>query len=76
MSDQLLKKFKKDKKLIDFFFFLRASAFWTNSFAKIVKPVTFLLYALECKFFLNDVDIQLILELKNSFGKICPVLKP
>ena len=35
-----------------------------------------MLYDLECYFsFLNDVDIQLILKFKNSFGKyhiVCP----
>jgi hypothetical protein len=41
--------------------------------AKISWPVTFLLYGFEL-IFLNDVDIQLILELKNSFGKYHPVL--
>ena len=41
--------------------------FRTSSFAKIVWPVTVLLYDLEC------VDIQLILEFKNSFGKYHPV---
>ena len=35
-----------------------------TSNAKIAGPVTFLLYAN-----FNDLDIQLILELKNSFGK-------
>ena len=28
---------------------------------------------LECYFFLNDVDIQLILEFNNSFGKYHPI---
>ena len=38
-----------------------------SSFAKMYGPVTSLLFL-----FLNDVDIQLILEF-NSFGKKCPV---
>ena len=42
-------------------------------FADIDGSVTFLLYNLEFYFFLNDVDIQLILEFKDSFGKYCPV---
>ena len=42
--------------------------FWTSSLAKIAKPVTFLLYDLECYFFLNDVDLQVILEFKNIFS--------
>ena len=47
-----------------------------SSFENIDRPVTFLLYDLECEFlFLNDVDLQLILEFKISFGKyhtVCP----
>ena len=39
-----------------------------GSFAKITEPVAFFLYDLECYFFLNDVDIQLFLEFKTSFG--------
>jgi hypothetical protein len=41
-----------------------------SSFANIDRPVTFLLYDLEC-YFLNDVHI--FLELKASFGKYHPV---
>ena len=41
--------------------------FGTGSFTKIAGLATFLLYD-----FLNDVDIQLILEF-NSFGKYHPV---
>ena len=47
--------------------------FWTSSFAKIKGLVTFLLHDLESYFFLNDADIKLILEFKDSFGKFCPV---
>ena len=32
----------------------------------------FLLYDLEC-YFLNYVDVQLIIEFNNSLGKFCPV---
>ena len=47
----------------------------TSNIAKIYGPVNFfLLYELECNFFfLIDVDIQLILEFRNSFGKYHPV---
>ena len=46
----------------------------TRCFAIIDQPVTCLLYDLECKFrFLDELDIQLILEFKISFGKYHPV---
>ena len=44
-----------------------------SSFANIDRPVTFLLYVRMLITFLNDVDIQLILEFKNCFGKCDPV---
>ena len=40
--------------------------------AKIDGPVTFLLYELECYFFLIDVDIGCSLWFKNVFGKYDP----
>ena len=46
--------------------------FQTSNIAKIDGPVTFLLYGLEYFFFLIDMDIQLILEVKSSFGKNYP----
>ena len=53
--------------------FLEPDAFWTSNILKIYGPVTFLLYKLECYFFRIDVDIKLLLEFKESFGKFCPV---
>ena len=47
-----------------------------SNFANITGPLPFLLYDLKCQFvFLNDVDIQLKLEFKNSFGQYQPVFK-
>ena len=46
--------------------------FRTGNIAKIDGPLTFLLYGLEYFFFFIDLDIQLILEFKRSFGKNCP----
>ena len=40
-----------------------------SSFANIDVPVTFWLYDLDTISFLNGVEIQLILEFKNSFEK-------
>ena len=47
--------------------------FRTSNILEIYGPVTFLLYKLECYFFRIDVDIKLLLEFKESFGKFCPV---
>ena len=47
--------------------------FRTRSFTKIAWPVHFLPCNLECYLFINDVDIQLILEFKHNFGKLHPV---
>ena len=44
--------------------------FRTSNISKIDEPVTFLLYKLEYYFFLNDVDIQLILEFIPKTEKI------
>ena len=57
---------------IIFFYTLLAGK---SSFSNIDLSITFLLYDLESYFFLNDVDIQLILEFKNSFGKYHPVCR-
>ena len=47
--------------------------FWTSGFAKNEGACNFFAIWLRMLIlFLNDVDIQLILEFKNSFGKICP----
>ena len=43
---------------------LEQSAFVDRQICKNLRPVTFLLY---------DMDIQLILQFKNSFGKFSPV---
>ena len=53
---------------------LGAGMLFRSSMAtKIVRPVTFQLHDLECEFlFLNDVEIQNILEFKNNFGKYHP----
>ena len=46
-----------------------SGAFLDNTIAKNYESVTFFLYDLEC-YFLNDVNIHFILELKkNSFKK-------
>ena len=43
--------------------------FWTSNIAKIGGPVTFLLYELECYFFLKDGDIGCSLLFNNGFRK-------
>ena len=48
--------------------------FRTSNISKIEEPVTCLQYKLEMIFFFQiDVDIKLLLEFKDSFGKFCPV---
>ena len=47
--------------------------FRTSNISNIYGPVSFLLYeSYRMLFFKIDVDIQLILEFKNSFRKNCP----
>ena len=62
MSYQLLKESEENKK--------NSARSFLDSFAKISGPVTFSLYDLEFKMlisFLNNTNIQLILEYKKSF---------
>ena len=53
--------------------FLEQGAFSYKQIAKNAGPVTFSILLRMLISFLNDVDIQLILEFKNSFGKYHPV---
>ena len=46
--------------------------FRTSNIAKINRPVTFLLYELECYFFLIGVDIGCSFYFKRVFGKYDP----
>ena len=65
-----LKNINKQKIKKDF---LEPGAFSSNTFSNIAGPVTFLLWLRMLVYFLNDVDIQLILEFRNSIEKCYPV---
>ena len=47
--------------------------FRTSNIAKIDGPVSFSYVSQNANFVLMDVDIQLILEFKDIFGRNCPV---
>ena len=72
-SDYFVHKFYRVLRIPKIFFNKKiVSARWFLD-KQIAGPVTFFLYDLECYFFLNDMDIQLVLEFKNSFWKYHPV---